>query len=174
MNRKHILLTFGLLLSALTASAQTWDIGGNSSPFPGGPYLGTMTHDSLVLITNNQRRIFIHPDGNVGIGTSAHTGFRLSVEGMMRARAVRINPYTWSDFVFKPGYSYPSYQSLESFIKEKGHLPGMPSEQDVIKEGTDVGDIQAKLLEQIEVLNLRVLELNKRIAQLEEEKKKGR
>jgi predicted RNase H-like nuclease (RuvC/YqgF family) len=47
----------------------------------------------------------------------------------------------------------------------------VPSAEQVIKEGIDLGKMDAKLLEKIEELTLYMLELNKKIEQLEKENK---
>jgi hypothetical protein len=48
----------------------------------------------------------------------------------------------------------------------------MPTADEIEKNGQDLGDIQSKLLKQNEELTLRIIELNKRIEKLENEKNK--
>jgi hypothetical protein len=50
---------------------------------------------------------------------------------------------------------------VEKFIKSQGHLPGVPSAEQVVNEGIDVGGMDAKLLEKVEELTLYVIELKK-------------
>ena len=45
--------------------------------------------------------------------------------------------------------------------KEEGHLPGIPSEAEVKKNGVSVGQMQSKLLQKIEEMTLYVIDLKK-------------
>lgn len=47
------------------------------------------------------------------------------------------------------------------FIKDKGHLPGIPSAAEVKTNGIDVGEMNAKLLQKIEALTLHLIEMTK-------------
>ena len=67
----------------------------------------------------------------------------------------------WPDYVFKKGYELTSLDSLQTFINKYGHLPNIPSAQEVEKSNQDLGLIQLKLLEKIEELTLYVIELKK-------------
>lgn len=85
----------------------------------------------------------------------------LEVNGTIRAREVKIEATGWADFVFSPDYKLPALKEIETHIKEKGTLPDIPSEKEVLENGIDVGDMQAKLLQKIEELTLHVIELKK-------------
>ena len=63
--------------------------------------------------------------------------------------------------VFNDDYNLMSLSDLESSIKANGHLPGMPSEAEVIKNGVSVGEMQKKMMQKIEELTLYVIELKK-------------
>lgn len=71
------------------------------------------------------------------------------------------------DFVFEPNYKLQSYQELESYLKANKHLPGIPSEKEVVSTNLNVGEMQALQLQKIEELTLYVLDLNKRLEQAE-------
>jgi len=51
--------------------------------------------------------------------------------------------------------------TVESFIKKHGHLPNIPSAEEVGEEGIKVSEMNAKLLEKVEELTLYVLALKK-------------
>lgn len=113
--------------------------------------------------------MYIKPDGSVGIGTiPPNSNYKLSVNGKLRAKEIRVES-TWPDFVFNSDYKLLSLSEVESFIKEKGHLPEIPSEQEVTENGVELGDMTSKLLQKIEELTLHMIEQNKRIEKLEEE-----
>ena len=54
-----------------------------------------------------------------------------------------------------------SLGDVERYIAQEKHLPGVPSAEQVVKEGVDVGKMDAKLLEKIEELTLYMIELKK-------------
>ncbi|PWV56700.1 hypothetical protein [Chitinophaga sp. S165] len=105
--------------------------------------------------------------GFVGIGTTDPKA-RLSVNGDIYAKRVRVTPDDWPDFVFEPAYELPSLQELESFIASHKHLPGIPSAKEVNEQGIDLGENQAKLLQKIEEMTLYLIEQNKKFAGLDE------
>jgi len=57
----------------------------------------------------------------------------------------------------------PSLQETEQHIKEKGHLLGIPSAEEVKANGVDLGDMNVKLLQKIEELTLHLIDQNKLI-----------
>jgi trimeric autotransporter adhesin len=78
----------------------------------------------------------------------------------------------WADYVFNKSYKLIPLNELEKFIALNKHLPNIPAAADVEKNGLDVGAVQAKQMEKIEELTLYILELNKRITELEKERVK--
>lgn len=61
---------------------------------------------------------------------------------------------------------------LEKFIQINKHLPEIPSTVDVTKNGIDLAEMQALLLQKVEELSLYVIEQNKKIEKLERKVKK--
>lgn len=100
------------------------------------------------------------PNGNVGIGTLVPKE-RLSVNGKIRAQEIKVETANWPDYVFAKDYKLPSLQETEKHIQEKGHLPDIPSAEDVKTNGVDLGEMNAKLLKKIEELTLYLIELKK-------------
>jgi hypothetical protein len=105
-------------------------------------------------------RMRIASNGNVGIGTVSPAE-KLSVNGKIRAQEIKVEAVNWPDYVFADNYKLPSLQETEKHIKEKGHLPGIPSAEEVKTDGVDLGDMNAKLLKKIEELTLYLIELKK-------------
>jgi hypothetical protein len=112
--------------------------------------------------TANTAEIRLLANGNVGIGT-ANPATKLAVNGTISSTKVKVTQTGWSDFVFLPGYRLPRLSDLEKFVNENKHLPDIPSADDVKKNGIDVGDMQAKLLQKIEELTLYLIDLNKKV-----------
>lgn len=109
-------------------------------------------------------------DGNVGIGITNPTN-KLDVNGTIHSKEVKIDMEGWSDFVFKKEYILPTLEEVENHIKEKGHLENIPSEEEVLKNGINLGEMNAKLLQKIEELTLYSIQQSKEIEALKEENK---
>jgi hypothetical protein len=112
-------------------------------------------------------------DGNVGIGKANPTN-KLDVNGTIHSKEVKVDMtgWSWPDFVFKKEYNLPTLAEVEKHINEKGHLENIPSEEDVLKNGVNLGEMNAKLLQKIEELTLYMIDQNKNIKSLIEENKK--
>jgi hypothetical protein len=106
--------------------------------------------------------MLIQPNGNVGIGTSDTKGYKLAVAGSLIAESVKVKLQgAWPDFVFEKTYKLPSLSDTEKHIKENGHLPGIPSAEDVRANGIELGDMNKKLLQKVEELTLYLIEMKK-------------
>jgi hypothetical protein len=105
-------------------------------------------------------------NGNVSIGTSDSKGYKLAVNGSAIFTKVVVKPYPWPDYVFHANYRLRPLNEVEEYIKQYGHLPEVPTAEEVEKNGLDVGDNQATLLKKIEELTLYVIEQNKKQQEL--------
>ncbi len=73
----------------------------------------------------------------------------------------------WADYVFDKDYKRMSLEEVEAFVKENKHLPNVPTTEEMMSNGNDLIKTDAKLLEKIEELTLYIIELNKKIKNLE-------
>ena len=104
-------------------------------------------------------------NGNVGIGITNPTN-KLDVNGTIHSKEVKVDMNGWSDFVFKKEYSLPTLAEVEKHITEKGYLENIPSEEEVLKNGINLGEMNSKLLQKIEELTLYIIEQDKKITDL--------
>ncbi|WP_293301181.1 hypothetical protein [Allomuricauda sp.] len=105
--------------------------------------------------------------GNVGIGTTNTQGYMLAVAGNVIAEGVKVElEGNWPDFVFTKDHKLLSLSEVESYIKEHGHLPNIPSAEEVKKEGINLGKMDAHLLQKIEELTLHTIQQQKEIDSL--------
>jgi hypothetical protein len=130
----------------------------NRSSF--GGYISFYPNGQSKTIGSEAMRIIA--SGNIGIGTAAPTE-KLSVNGKIRAQEIKVEASPWPDYVFNKSYSLPTLLETEQHIKEKGHLPGIPSAAEVKANGIDLGEMNAKLLQKIEELTLHLIEKDKEI-----------
>lgn len=127
-------------------------------------FIGTKTSG-----TNTNVLVIDRSSSNVGIGTqNLDNSHKLSVNGSIRAKEIVVET-GWSDFVFDPGYDLRSLPEVEAHIKEHGHLPDIPSAEQVAEHGVKVGEMDSKLLQKIEELTLHLIDMNKRVQALEQE-----
>lgn len=132
----------------------------------------------VIVVENNSaaNSLFIQNGGYVGIGTDnpssaltvngtiASTG--QNVNGKITCKEVEVTLDGWSDYVFEDRYVLRPLSEVEAFIKENKHLPGIPSEKEVVENGLQVGEMNKKLMEKVEELTLYVIQLQKQIDEL--------
>lgn len=120
---------------------------------------------------NGGTRMIIEQGGNVGIGTTNPDGWKLAVNGKIRAKEVKVQT-GWADFVFEENYDLPSLKEVEEHITEKGHLKDIPSAREVEENGILLGQMDSKLLQKIEELTLYTIQQEKKIQSLEQKVEK--
>jgi hypothetical protein len=118
-------------------------------------------------VSNPQVRMYINPDGKIGIGTE-NPQASLDVRGAIQANDIKVVVAQGADFVFAPDYKLPALSEVESFVKENKHLPEIQSEKDMQQNGVNLNELQIKLLQKVEELTLYVIQQNKRIEELEQ------
>jgi hypothetical protein len=111
--------------------------------------------------------MFLSDDGRISMGVdpSEITGdYGLFVGRGILTEKVKVamrNTSDWADYVFKSDYKLMPLNDVESYIAKNGHLPGVPSAEEVKESGIDVAKMDAKLLEKIEELTLYMIQLQK-------------
>ena len=111
-------------------------------------------------------------NGSLALGTLDTKGYKLAVNGNMRVHEIRVETANWPDYVFEKGYSLTPIKELEEFISLNKHLPEIPSAAEVKEHGIALGEMNKLLLKKIEELTLYLIEKDKEILELKEEKSK--
>jgi hypothetical protein len=109
---------------------------------------------------------YINNGQNVGIGTT-NPQHLLHVAGTIGAEEVIVSS-TGADYVFEPVYRLAPLSEVDRYINENGHLPDIPSADEMRQKGLGVGDMQAKLLAKIEELTLHMIQAEKENRELRE------
>ncbi|PWG78070.1 hypothetical protein [Pararcticibacter amylolyticus] len=121
---------------------------------------------NISIGTSGVERIRIVSNGNVGIGIT-NPSDKLSVNGNIRAREIKVENTNWPDYVFSSAHVKLSLRELETFISSNKHLPEIPSAKEIEKEGVNLSEMNAKLLKKIEELTLYIIEINKKVEGLQ-------
>ena len=148
---------------------------------PSGANLALDDNEILARNGNVPADLFLQPgadvgntylniaDGNVGIGTSAvPLGFRLAVGGKTICEEVQVELQNdWPDYVFDQNYQLTPLDQLEQAIDRLGHLPDVPSAENVKQDGIALGAMQGTLLKKIEEITLYLIQLKNENANLQ-------
>lgn len=111
--------------------------------------------------TNGVLNVF--GNGNVGIGT-ANPDAKLTVKGKIHAEEVKVDlSVPGPDYVFDTGYDLLSLDALQNYIRVNGHLPNIPSAEEMEGNGIELSVMNMKLLEKIEELTLYILQQEERL-----------
>ena len=111
-------------------------------------------------------------NGNVAIGTnSVPDGYKMAVNGKIKSKGVIVDPSNWADYVFEEDYDLKSIEEVDDFIQSNGHLPDVPSAQEVEETGVNVSEMQSTLLRKVEELTLYIIELHNEIETLKANQK---
>ena len=114
-------------------------------------------------ITNRNDEIQI---SKAGTGTQEMTidaSGNLEITGNFISNGTTLNV---PDYVFEPQYKLRSLPELAAFIEKQGHLPNVPSAQEIKEKGINHSVMQMRLLEKVEELTLYTLEQQKVIDEL--------
>ncbi|HOJ24270.1 MAG TPA: hypothetical protein PK081_03285 [Bacteroidales bacterium] len=66
-----------------------------------------------------------------------------------------------------PNYNPMPLKELEQYILKNKHLPEVPTQNEISKDGMDAYEVNAILLKKVEELTLYIMEQQKQIEQLE-------
>jgi hypothetical protein len=140
-------------------------------------YLAILAGLSFIHETKAQAPVGF-PDGiTVGTGATIPVGstYKMAIAGGIITEKVRVatnGTAFWADFVFDKNYHLRPLSEVESYIKINKHLPEIPSTDEVAKNGIDLAETQALLLQKVEELTLYVIQQNKKIEGLEKKVKR--
>jgi|GEM_PF-2656474 len=105
--------------------------------------------------------------GNMDVSEQLKEKYSLFVKKGVLAKSYAVAPSNeWADFVFDPEYRLRDIGEVERFVKDNGHLPDIPSAEEVQKDGYCVNEMNRLLLQKIEELTLYVIRQQEEIDQL--------
>lgn len=123
-----------------------------------------LTIDGAVYISSDDDDPATADDKEYGIAKKYLTDYSLWVQdGIVTDDIAIVSPELWSDYVFEEDYPLLDLSSLEEFIQKNKHLPNIPSERLIKKDGYTLHKMNTLLLEKVEELTLYTIEQEKKI-----------
>jgi hypothetical protein len=97
---------------------------------------------------------------NLNVANNVNTSdYTLAVGGKAIAESITVKLQSgWADYVFNKDYKLPSLKEVKAFIDKNHHLPDMPSEGELVKDGLNLGEINKVLTKKVEELTLYLIE----------------
>lgn len=142
----------------------------SGQPNPGNNFLFLKHSDGNVGIRTDHPTAGLTVNSNVLIGDPASvplpSGYKLYVETGILTEKVKVavkSTGNWSDYVFDKNHKLMSLPELSVYVHTYKHLPNIPSAEEVVAEGVDIGDISSRLLGKIEELTLYIIEQDKQL-----------
>ena len=105
---------------------------------------------------------------NIGIGIENPQN-KLSVNGTIWATKMKVSFTDGADWVFEDEYELLTLEEVEEFVHKNKHLPGIPSAEEFRQNDLNVAEMDNMLLQKIEELTLYMIDMNKRVNELETE-----
>jgi hypothetical protein len=112
-----------------------------------GVRLSRMTADSPTQLTTTEKVLTVNKTGQLILAQAGRFSVKTEAD--------------WSDKVFAADYKLKSLHEVAHYIHQYKHLPGVPSAEEVVKQGVNIGKMQATLLEKVEELTLYSIQLKK-------------
>ena len=164
-----------------TWQASTWTISADGNNAIGGSVIKTEADGKMVFIPingnnlsgntmtdaelNDRRMMVLYP-GEYDPSSETMGGGVLKVNGNIICRDLEVTINGWWDDVFQPGYKLMSIEELEQYLMQNGHLPGVPTEADIVGQSMSVQEMNLMLLQKVEELTLYIINLQKQIDEL--------
>lgn len=142
----------------------------NSAGFPSGSGLkagGILIADGYAYANPGKNDLVVK--GSISVGTTSSQGHKLAVNGTIRAKEIKVESTNWPDYVFGENYDLRSLSEVEQFVKANKHLPGIPDQKQIEKEGINLGEMNRRLLEKVEELTLHLIDEQKARLVIEQE-----
>ncbi len=168
----------GIVLKTTHAPTNLINVLNTNSP---NDMLFTLRGDGVVQIGKNNQAVnvplLVYGNGaneafEIRNPVNEEINFRVKTNGFVYAREVRVMTGTFPDFVFEKDYRRMSLKDLETFIYKNKRLPGFENTDYYIQNGINTSEMFVKQQETIENLTLYIIELEKRISEIEKNQNK--
>jgi hypothetical protein len=138
--------------------SQNWSVSGDGYNNGGGAIFGSILGDMYfvpIASTGGPSRTLTDAD------IASRVALKLGRDGILYSKEIVVKTPVFPDYVFRKGYRLPPLAEVKSYIDEHHRLPEMPSEEEVIKNGLKVGELNVLLTKKVEELTLYLIEKEK-------------
>ncbi len=127
---------------------------------------GATTQNGSIVVNG-----FETVNGNLTVtNTNAYEIFKVNAtDSKVYAREINVQTAAFPDYVFEPNYTLMSLEALDDYVKANHHLPEIPTATEMETNGMDLSALNTVLTKKVEELSLYMIELNKKIKNLEAE-----
>lgn len=159
-------------IQAVVTSVNSADVKSDIKFFTGGQNLLeriSISSSGNIIIKNSNLSVqdsnLLLVNGKMAIGTEKIVGnHKLYVNGSIICTKIKISYFeNWPDYVFNNDYLLMDLDTLQKYIYDNKHLPNVPSNSKIVKDGLDLGEIQKIMMEKIEEMYLYILDLKHEI-----------
>ncbi|MEH0152564.1 hypothetical protein V6R21_00380 [Limibacter armeniacum] len=148
--------------------------------------LGGDHEDGDLTLFNSSGQTTIHLSGNSGDLTLGgrgangnltikddHGNDKIKMFGSSGRIQVNGTNLNVPDDVFDTNYNLQTLQELEGFIQTHKHLPDIPNEDKITKEGLDLPEFTLQLLRKVEELTLYIIQQNQELQKIKSQLNDG-
>ncbi|MBS1570908.1 MAG: hypothetical protein JST62_00725 [Bacteroidetes bacterium] len=141
------------------------DSNGIAYSLPSALYLYPPPYYQTFGSRNDLSALVIGTNYKIGMGTdqfncNSCSDYRLFVKDGIKTEKIKVEIAAnngWADYVFNKDYKLTSLKDLQIFINKNGHLPEVPTTNQVLKDGIELKEMNILLLKKIEELTLYIL-----------------
>lgn len=115
--------------------------------------------------------IYVSNNGKIALGNPITTELteQLHVGGRIKASGFIADASSFPDYVFSDEYELTPLEEVKKYTSKHHHLPGMPSEKDIISNGLDLKKVTTISVEKIEELYLHTIKQKELIEKQQDE-----
>jgi len=162
--------TTGMLVGTITTPLEN-----TALQVRGSMHVDNSAGDQVFHVSSGKQLVFVGKDAytrylatqSAATGKIQSNNFSLWVsKGIVTEDIAFADVASWSDYVFKKDFKLRPLSEVNTYIQKEGHLPGMPSEEEVKQNGYKVHDMLTRMLAKIEELTLYSIKQQEEIERL--------
>jgi trimeric autotransporter adhesin len=156
-----------ITLPAGGVTTNIYNTSASITPANFGDRVVSLNNNNLVFNTTGtnaaRNKVYIGSTPNYPTTTG---NYKLYVEGGILTEKVKValrSTANWADSVFASDYKLTPLNEVEHFVKTNKHLQGITSAENLVLDGLDLAEMQAKQMAKIEELTLYAIQQNKKL-----------
>lgn len=126
-------------------------------------------HNNGTLVYSDALIAFVESDADKVSGWMNLNNNQFIWNGLISSSRIKVQTNVWADYVFDTNYQLKSLDEVQQFINQNGHLPNVPSQKEIVKNGFDISDMTVIQQEKIEELFLHTINLQNQVKELQNE-----